>query len=81
MQGYGYPARSLAPALFAEGNALTSLWIYFVGPALGSLVYETRSVATQKPRRLFSTNPDRATVITQAVKGALEQEARHVHEK
>src|SRR5207248_4598653 len=32
------PARSLAPALFAGGSALVSLWIYFVGPALGALL-------------------------------------------
>lgn len=38
------PARSLAPALFAGGEALANLWIYFVGPALGAaiavLIYE-----------------------------------------
>jgi MIP family channel proteins len=30
------PARSLGPALFAGGDALTSLWLYFVGPLLGA---------------------------------------------
>ncbi len=30
------PARSLAPALFAGGEALSSLWLYFVGPMLGA---------------------------------------------
>src|SRR5437588_9871288 len=38
------PARSLAPALFAGGSVLASVWIYFVGPAIGAilgvLVYE-----------------------------------------
>ncbi len=30
------PARSLGPALFAGGAALTHFWIYVVGPALGA---------------------------------------------
>ena len=38
------PARSLAPALFAGGSVLTTVWIYFVGPligaVLGALAYE-----------------------------------------
>jgi len=38
------PARSLAPALFAGGTALGSVWIDFVGPIVGAcgagLVYE-----------------------------------------
>lgn len=32
------PARSLAPALFAGGQALASVWIYFVGPLIGGLL-------------------------------------------
>lgn len=31
------PARSLGPAAFAGGQALTHLWVYFVGPILGAL--------------------------------------------
>jgi len=38
------PARSLGPALFAGGPALTHLWVYAVGPVLGAaaaaLLYE-----------------------------------------
>jgi len=37
------PARSLAPAVFAGGPALATLWLYFVGPligaALGAIAY------------------------------------------
>jgi MIP family channel proteins len=32
------PARSLGPALFAGGAALSSYWIYVVGPALGAIL-------------------------------------------
>ena len=39
------PARSLGPALFAGGAALTNYWIYVVGPCVGAvaaaLLYET----------------------------------------
>ena len=31
------PARSIGPALFAGGVALTDLWVFIVGPLLGSL--------------------------------------------
>lgn len=38
------PARSIAPALFAGGNALSEVWVYLLGPSLGAilgaLVYE-----------------------------------------
>ena len=32
------PARSLGPALFAGGAALSNYWIYAVGPALGAML-------------------------------------------
>ncbi len=32
------PARSLGPALFASGAALSHLWIYAVGPVLGAVI-------------------------------------------
>ena len=31
------PARSLGPALFAGGSAITSYWIYAIGPSLGAV--------------------------------------------
>lgn len=31
------PARSLGPALFEGGGALSQLWMYFVGPCLGAV--------------------------------------------
>jgi aquaporin Z len=32
------PARSLGPALFAGGKALTQLWLFFVAPILGAVI-------------------------------------------
>ena len=32
------PARSLGPALFAEGDALASVWVFIVGPCLGAVL-------------------------------------------
>src|SRR5207249_3917476 len=32
------PARSLGPALFAGGAALSAYWLYVVGPVLGAVV-------------------------------------------
>ena len=32
------PARSLGPALFGSSTALSSLWIYFVGPTIGAVI-------------------------------------------
>ena len=32
------PARSLGPALFADGVALSTFWLYCVGPAIGVVV-------------------------------------------
>ena len=30
------PARSLGPAIFANGDALASVWVFFVGPCIGA---------------------------------------------
>ena len=32
------PARSIGPALFAGGDALTSLWLFIVGPLVGAVL-------------------------------------------
>ncbi|MBQ9450207.1 MAG: aquaporin [Bacteroidales bacterium] len=32
------PARSLGPALFAGGDALASVWVFFVGPCAGAVL-------------------------------------------
>ena len=32
------PARSIGPALFAGGDALTSLWVFIVGPLVGAAI-------------------------------------------
>lgn len=46
------PARSLGPAIFAGGDALSSLWVFIVGPfvgaALAAVVYKLLSGKTEK---------------------------------
>lgn len=32
------PARSIGPALFAQGEALSQLWIFIVGPFIGACI-------------------------------------------
>jgi aquaporin Z len=32
------PARSLAPAVFAGGEAVSQLWVYFAAPILGGIL-------------------------------------------
>ncbi len=32
------PARSLGPAIFAGGDALANVWVFFVGPLVGALI-------------------------------------------
>jgi MIP family channel proteins len=55
------PARSLAPALLAGGPALMTVWIYWVGPligtTLGAIVYEAlrggKTYAVEVPEGIF----------------------------
>lgn len=32
------PARSLAPALFIGGTPLTQVWVFIIGPTIGSII-------------------------------------------
>jgi aquaporin Z len=32
------PARSLGPALFAGGKALSQVWLFFVAPIIGAVI-------------------------------------------
>jgi aquaporin Z len=32
------PARSLGPAIFSRGKALSQLWLFFVAPAIGAVL-------------------------------------------
>ena len=45
------PARSIGPALFAGGAALSSLWVFIVGPlagaALAAVVYKAITKAKE----------------------------------
>ncbi|HYK87081.1 MAG TPA: MIP/aquaporin family protein [Ktedonobacteraceae bacterium] len=69
------PARSLAPALFAGGDALSSLWIFFVGPLigaiLGGLVYEATRGSQQYAKGALEDLP-----VTIETKGAKEEEQK-----
>jgi MIP family channel proteins len=55
------PARSLAPAIFAGGQALQEVWIYWVGPVsgaiVGALLYEVlrggEAYAVAAPEHIF----------------------------
>jgi aquaporin Z len=46
------PARSFGPAVFVGGDALSQLWLFFVGPVIGGLV------AALVWRVIFETKPD-----------------------
>jgi aquaporin Z len=32
------PARSLGPALFSGGKALSQLWLFFIAPIIGAII-------------------------------------------
>ena len=69
------PARSLAPAIFADGEALTSVWIYFVAPlvgaCLGAIVYEivrggdenAKDILDEFPVSKSPVKPDKLPVL------------------
>ena len=47
------PARSLGPAIFADGDALASVWVFFVGPCIGA------ALAAGPWKCLAKESPDR----------------------
>ena len=57
------PARSLGPALFAGGSALSDVWIYFVGPLLGALlavgVYQVIRGSNEHTKDVLEEPPDK----------------------
>jgi aquaporin Z len=57
------PARSLGPALFAGGDALSSLWVFIVGPfvgaALAAVVYKFLS-GGEEPEPAQQSTPSKA---------------------
>ena len=61
------PARSLAPALFAGGHALDSVWIFFVGPLigglLGALAYELIRGDEENAKEVLEEPPIKKTEI------------------
>jgi MIP family channel proteins len=56
------PARSLGPALFAGDVALTSFWLYCVGPAIGVVVavgaYELMRGSKEHTKNVLDEPPD-----------------------
>ncbi len=61
------PARSLGPALFAGGNAIIDVWIYFVGPFLGAFLavglYQLIRGSGDHTKDVLEEPPDEETAI------------------
>jgi aquaporin Z len=61
------PARSIGPALFAGGTALSQLWVFVVGPVVGGLIAagayrafrgaRTAPAPSEEAGRLAGTSP------------------------
>ncbi len=63
------PARSLGPALFAGGDAILDVWIYFVGPCLGAILavglYQMIRGSGDHTKDVLEEPPDEEKVILQ----------------
>jgi aquaporin Z len=56
------PARSIGPALFAQGPALQHLWIYLVGPCIGALAGVALVTFLSQSRIAPASQPDPVTL-------------------
>ncbi|GAA2592652.1 MIP family channel protein [Streptomyces axinellae] len=53
------PARSIGPALFAGGAALTQLWLFIVAPLVGAgIAAYVHMITHPRPNRMPATEPD-----------------------
>jgi len=48
------PARSIGPAIFVGGWALSQLWVFIIAPVLGAVVAAVVYMATHKPSEVIS---------------------------
>src|SRR5688572_31958325 len=48
------PARSIGPAIFVGGWAISQLWLFIVAPLIGSAIAAAVYIATHKPREVIS---------------------------
>jgi aquaporin Z len=48
------PARSIGPAIFVGGWALSQLWVFIVAPLIGSAIAAAVYMVTHKPAEVFS---------------------------
>lgn len=73
------PARSLGPALFAGGDALTQYWIYLVGPIIGALLGAFVYQYVRGPKDTAKGAPDDLFPEAQAEDAKVKQAAPTQH--
>ena len=74
------PARSLAPALFAGGDALNVLWLYLVAPPigaiLGALLYEFLRGDAENAKAVLEEPPIKKWEVVEVKKNEEDQKAQ-----
>jgi MIP family channel proteins len=74
------PARSLAPALFAGGDALNVLWLYLVAPPigaiLGALIYEFLRGDSENARAVLEEPPIKKWEVVEVKKNEEDQKTQ-----